>query len=219
MHLAKSRANPLVRHLRYGATTYARRETQTDWSCRCAYIRNRTARADPAPPGLACASSPINCVGLSSKLNHRTPGIVHFGIKVEHILHTGDMEATAPTSRIHHILRSQRLQVKSSARRRRIVSRAAALHAPSAGPSDRSADRASSAYGLRAGSSKPSPPPVAPSPLPDSLRAALRDALLRSVRGQGCLPRSAVWSGKLWTRQSEILSAITLLADPRVGGQ
>ena len=53
--------------------------------------------------------------------NHWTPGIGLFGIKVEHILHTGDISAVR-TSGMHHILRSHGFR-SSSARRRRTVSR------------------------------------------------------------------------------------------------
>ena len=105
---------------------------------------------------------------------------------------------------MHHILRAT-----ASGRPRPDVggpSRATARHAPSIGPSDRPADRASSACGLQGGSSKPSPPAT-----PSLCRIAcgrLRDALIRSVRGQGCLQRSAVWSGKPWDPPTELVSAI-----------
>ena len=68
----------------------------------------------------------------------------------------------------------------------------------------------------RVGSSRPSPP-ATPSPCRIAC-GRLQDALLRSVRDQGCLPRSAVWSGKPWTPNRDTVRD-RLVADPRVGSQ
>src|ERR1700730_5375091 len=84
-----------------------------------------------------------------------TPGIGLFGLKVEELLHTGDISyRSLPEC-------TTSCGATASGRPRPDAggpSRATALHAPSVGPSDRPADRASSAYGLRVGSSKPWPP-------------------------------------------------------------
>ena len=47
---------------------------RTDWPYRCAYIRNRNARAVQAPPGLARVNFTNQLCWTFVEANHRTPG-------------------------------------------------------------------------------------------------------------------------------------------------
>ena len=90
---AKSRAVQCqIPSLLHAARVYARRETRTDWPCRFACIRNRSAPADQAPLGIGSHFTNQLCwMELSSKQTTGRLGWL-FGIKVEHILHTGDIK-------------------------------------------------------------------------------------------------------------------------------